>query len=133
MRYADVLLIHAEAILAGQESTSNQAALNSFNTIRERAGLGSLPSITLEDILHERRVEFAIEGDYWFDLGRIDRQMAIEIISNQERGTYSNDTPPEVYSQMFTPSAEDFTMPYPSSDVALNPLLLEEPQPYEFN
>jgi len=133
MRYADVLLIHAEAILAGQESTSNQAALNSFNTIRERAGLGSLPSITLEDILHERRVEFAIEGDYWFDLGRIDRQMAIEMISNQERGTYSNDTPPVIYSEMFTPTADDFTMPYPSSDVALNPLLLEEPQPYNFN
>ncbi|MBW2962729.1 RagB/SusD family nutrient uptake outer membrane protein [Mesonia aestuariivivens] len=133
MRYADVLLIHAEAILAGQESTSNVAALNSFNAIRERAGLGSLPSITLENILQERRLEFAIEGEYWFDLGRIDRQMAIEIISNQERGTYSNDTPPVIYSQKFTPSAEDFTMPYPSSDVALNPRLLEEPQPYNFN
>lgn len=132
MRYADVLLIHAEAILAGQPSTSDPAALDSFNTIRQRAGLGSFPSITLENILQERRIEFAIEGDYWFDLGRIDRQMAIEIISNQERGIYSNETG-EVYSENYTPSSEDFLMPYPSTDAALNPLLLEEPQPYDFN
>ncbi|GAA5029977.1 membrane protein [Marivirga lumbricoides] len=133
MRYADVLLIHAEAILAGGASTADEGALQSFNTIRQRAGLGTFPSITFEDILQERRVEFAIEGEYWFDLGRINRQQAIEIISNQERGTYSNDDPPVIYSQTYTPSSEDFTMPYPAVDVALNPLLLEDPVPYEFN
>ncbi len=133
MRYADVLLIHAEAILAGGASTTDGNALNSFNTIRQRAGLGSFPEITLDDILQERRVEFAIEGEYWFDLGRINRQMAINIISNQERGTYSNDVPPVIYSETYTPTAEDFKMPYPAVDVALNPLLLEEPVAYEFN
>lgn len=132
MRYADVLLIHAEAILAGAASTADAAALESFNTIRQRAGLGNFPSITLEDILQERRIEFAIEGDYWFDLGRIDRAMAINSISNQERGTYSNDGS-EVYSEMYIPSDEDFRMPYPASDVALNPLLLEPPVPYQFD
>ena len=58
--------------------------------------------------------------------------MAIEIISNQERGIYSNETG-EVYSENYTPSSDDFLMPYPSTDAALNPLLLEEPQPYDFN
>tara|TARA_R110002012_G_scaffold164510_1_gene326910 strand:- start:17007 stop:18563 length:1557 start_codon:yes stop_codon:yes gene_type:complete len=133
MRYADVLLINAEAILAGGSSTSDTQALESFNKVRLRAGLGTLPSITLDNILHERRVEFAIEGDYWFDLGRIDRQKAITIISNQERGTYSNDSPPVVFSEMYTPEANDFTLPYPATDVALNPRLLEDPVPYEFN
>ena len=133
MRYADVLLINAEAILAGAASTSDAQALESFNSVRLRAGLGSLPSITLDDILQERRIEFAIEGDYWFDLGRIDRQKAINIISNQERGTYSNEEPPEIFTEMYTPEAEDFLLPYPATDVALNPRLLEEPIPYEFN
>ncbi len=132
MRYADVLLIHAEAILAGAASTSDAAALESFNAIRQRAGLGNFPSITLDDILQERRIEFAIEGEYWFDLGRIDRSTAINIISNQERGTYSSDGS-EVYSESYTPSDGDFIMPYPAADVALNPLLLEPPVPYEFN
>ncbi len=133
MRYADVLLIHAEAILAGGASTDDPAALNSFNTIRQRAGLGSFPEITFDDILQERRVEFAIEGEYWFDLGRINRQLAIDIISNQERGTYSNDDPPVIYSEFYTPSSDNFKMPYPAVDVALNPLLLEEPVAYDFN
>ncbi|WP_031428263.1 RagB/SusD family nutrient uptake outer membrane protein [Flavimarina sp. Hel_I_48] len=132
MRYADVLLINAEAILAGGSSTSDPQALRSYNAVRQRAGLGNRPSITLEDILHERRIEFAIEGDYWFDLGRIDRQMAINIISNQERGTYSTDGTNEVFSEMYTPESSDFRYPYPTSDVALNPRLLEEPVPYDF-
>lgn len=132
MRYSDVLLINAEAILAGGASTSDPQALASFNAVRQRAGLGSFPSITLEDILHERRIEFAIEGDYWFDLGRINRQMAIDMISNQERGTYATDGSGEVYTEMYTPAADDFTLPYPSVDVALNPRLIEEPVPYDF-
>lgn len=132
MRHADVLLIYAEAVLGNSESTSDQSALDAFNSVRQRAGLGILPAITMDDILQERRVEFAIEGEYWFDLGRIDRNWAIEIMSNQERGTYSNDGS-EIFSENYTPTDEDFTMPFPSVDVALNPLLLEDPVPYEFN
>lgn len=133
MRYAEVLLIHAEAILAGGASTSDPAALNSFNSVRTRAGLGSFPSITFDDILKERRIELAIEGDYWFDLGRIDRSKAIDVISNQERGTFSNDDPNIIFSENYTPSIDDFILAYPASDVAINPLLLEPPVPYNFN
>lgn len=141
MRYADVLLIQAEAVLAGAASTSDPAALAPFNRVRQRAGLNPLPSITQNDILHERRVEFALEGDYWFDLCRMDgwsgilnneHPRAITLISNQERGIYSADNPPVTYSQRYTPTNANFLFPYPSTEVAQNPRLLQPPVPYEF-
>ena len=61
------------------------------------------------------------------------RIYSCSIISNQERGTYSNEEPPEIFTEMYTPEADDFLLPYPATDVALNPRLLEEPVPYEFN
>jgi len=127
MRYADVLLIHAEAILAGGASTSDAAALASFNAVRIRAGLGSFPSITFDNILHERRVEFAYEGEYWFDLGRIPRPKAIALVQAQNRG----DKNFAVYLTDVT--ASDFVLPYPSGDVIKNPKLAEPPVPYTFN
>ncbi|RAJ08554.1 putative outer membrane starch-binding protein [Chitinophaga skermanii] len=132
MRMAEVYLIHAEAILAGATSTSDAGALASFNKVRRRAGLGDKPSITLDDILHERRIELAIEGDYWFDLGRIDRAKAIGIINNQERGTYSNDSPPVIYSTKITITEDKFLFPIPTSETTKNPKFLEPPVPYKF-
>tara|TARA_R110002050_G_scaffold171113_2_gene303121 strand:- start:39089 stop:40678 length:1590 start_codon:yes stop_codon:yes gene_type:complete len=132
MRYAELLLIHAEAILAGGTSTSDTAALSSFNAVRNRAGLSSLTSITFEDIFNERRLELCFEGDYWFDLGRIDKADAITIMSAQNRGDRNG-------ALYFTPvystdhAANDFFMDYPDNDVAKNPKLLDAPVPYTFN
>jgi hypothetical protein len=126
MRYADLLLIHAEATLAGGSSTSDGGALASFNAVRNRAGLTSVTSITQDDIMLERRKELCFEGDYWFDLGRLPRAQAISIMGSQNRG---NRFTPESY----TPTEADFALPYPDNDVAKNPLLLEPPVPYQFN
>ncbi|MBO0593833.1 RagB/SusD family nutrient uptake outer membrane protein [Cellulophaga sp. E16_2] len=71
LRYADVLLMHVEAIMAGGASTNNAAALSSFQAVRDRAGLPTIVSIiTKEDLLIERRVELAFENQRWFDLLR---------------------------------------------------------------
>ena len=126
MRYAELLLIHAEAILAGNSSTSDANALNSYNSVRNRAGLSSVASFTFNDLFTERRKELAFEGDYWFDLGRITRSQAISIMSAQNRGDRLN-------AQYFTPENKDFTLPYPTNDVAKNPKLLEAPVTYTFN
>lgn len=126
MRYAELLLIHAEAILAGGASTSDAAALASFNAVRNRAGLGNFPSITFNDILHERRVELAFEGDYWFDLGRIPRSQAMAIVAAQNRGDKDNVI-------FITPDENDFILPYPSSELIKNPKLGEAPMPYVFD
>lgn len=71
LRYADVLLMHVEAIMAGGESTNSSAALSSFQAVRDRAGLTTTVStITKDELLVERRVELAFENQRWFDLLR---------------------------------------------------------------
>ncbi|GGG98448.1 membrane protein [Pedobacter zeae] len=138
MRYADVLLIEAEAVLAGAERTADDAALIPFNKIRRRAGLIPKTSITIADIYQERRMEFVFEADYWFDLGRLDgfnvtsHPKAIAIISNQERGIYSNTTPVVIWGQKYTPTDANFRLPYPTTETILNPKLLLPPVPYNF-
>ena len=79
IRYADVLLMHAEAAWHnGQEA----AARNSLNAVRARArGTNSnvLPDITvsgqplLQAIYRERRLELGLEGHRFFDLVRTGR------------------------------------------------------------
>jgi len=126
MRYADLLLIHAEATLAGGASTSDPGALASFNAVRNRAGLSSVTVITFADILKERRLELCFEGDYWFDLGRIPRSQAIAIMAAQNRGN-------QFSAEYYTPDNGDFLIDYPDNEVAKNPLLLQPPVPYNFN
>jgi len=131
MRYAELLLIHAEAVLAGAASTTDAAALNSINAVRKRAGLSVLNAVSFDDIFLERRKELCFEGDYWFDLGRIDKTKAIAIMSAQNRGDRHG-------ARYFTPiysddhAANDFYMDYPDNEVAKNPKLLQAPVPYTF-
>ncbi|MGC4129115.1 MAG: RagB/SusD family nutrient uptake outer membrane protein [Bergeyella sp.] len=125
MRYADVLLIYAEAVLGSGESTSDASALDAFNQVRTRAGLQPVTSFTKLDMLKERRCEFALEGEYWFDLGRYNRAEAISIMAAQNRGDKN-------WAVYYTPNDSDFLMPYPDAEVAKNPKLLEAPISYNF-
>ncbi len=66
-RYADVILMAAEAANElGQAST----AAGYVNQIRSRAGLGSYTGSLTDAIKHERRMEFAMEGERFYDLVR---------------------------------------------------------------
>lgn len=131
MRYAELLLIHAEAVLAGGASTSDAGALSSINAVRKRAGLSNLASVTFDDIFLERRKELCFEGDYWFDLGRIDKNKAIAIMSAQNRGDrYAERHYTPIYSDDH--ATNDFYMDYPDNEVAKNPKLLQAPVPYTF-
>lgn len=71
LRYADVLLMHVEATMAGGPATVDPDALASFQLVRDRAGLtASVATITKQDLLTERRVELAFENQRYFDLIR---------------------------------------------------------------
>ncbi|WP_282037713.1 RagB/SusD family nutrient uptake outer membrane protein [Saccharicrinis aurantiacus] len=138
MRYAEVLLIRAEAILGTATSTTDAIALGDINKVRARAGLPALTEITLDDILQERRMELAIEsGDRWFDLARIDRAKAIEILSNTDRAYLADRNDPESGSadggRFVVPKESDFLLPLPQVETDINPLLLDEAVPYDFN
>ena len=131
MRYAEVLLIKAEAVLNGAPFTTDPNALIPINTVRRRAGLPIKTVVTIDDILQERRVELALENKYWFDLKRIDRTKAIAIISNQERGINIGNNPNEVSSNKVVPSESDFLFPIPTGDSSF--LSKEDPVNYYAN
>ena len=71
IRYADVLLMFAEAMVSGAAITpeSGYTADAALNEVRSRAGLGAT-SATLETIQDERRAELALEENRFFDLVR---------------------------------------------------------------
>lgn len=62
-RYADVLLMKAEAILRGATATLNDTPESLVNQIRTCAQAPEVTSITLDELLDERAREFADE--YW--------------------------------------------------------------------
>lgn len=166
MRLADVYLIKAEAVMAGASTSTDPEALAAINKVRNRAGLGNLsiikrfysvanpnmakygafPSsavpltVLRDDIIDERRREFAFEDDFWFDLGRVDgfnvttHPKGIQMIKQQDRGTSDNSTPPVRYANEFNANVTDasFRLPYPATEVASNPKLKEAPVPYVF-
>jgi hypothetical protein len=70
LRYADVLLLYAEAILAGGNSTTDSRAIDAYNQVRLRAGLEETVNLTKDELLAERRVEFVYENQRLYDLIR---------------------------------------------------------------
>ncbi|MCQ6960220.1 RagB/SusD family nutrient uptake outer membrane protein [Mucilaginibacter aquariorum] len=124
LRYADVLLIYAEAVLAGGGSTSDAGALEAFNKVHNRAGLTSLTVLTNKDILHERKVEFAFEGDYWFDIQRQGFNDAKSIIASQERGTLNSNGQLTSFKATLSSAAQLF-LPIPQAETVQDPKLLE--------
>ncbi|HIC8755799.1 RagB/SusD family nutrient uptake outer membrane protein [Elizabethkingia anophelis] len=78
IRYADVLLSLAECRL---KTTGD--AITPINQVRIRAGISPLISVTLDDILLERRKEFYGEADRWFSVKRFG--MAKQIIESKGR------------------------------------------------
>ncbi len=67
MRYAEILLMRAEAALHVGDAGET---LNLLNSIRTRAGLPSLGAADESAVWTERRVELAMEQDRFFDLVR---------------------------------------------------------------
>jgi hypothetical protein len=82
IRYADVLLILAEAL--AEQGGDLSTAVGYMNQVRTRAGLTGYDFGTdlvtkqevLDAIFLERRLELAFEGEYWFDLVRTGRAAA---------------------------------------------------------
>ena len=82
LRYADVLLMKAEAL---NELGRTSEAEGPLNDVRARAGLPSVSGLSKdafrEKVLHERRMELAFEGQRWFDLIRVNNgQYAIDFL-----------------------------------------------------
>lgn len=140
LRLADVYLVYAEAAIGAQGSTNDATALDYYNTVRARAGLPPKSSLTFEELLLERRMEFALEGINWFDIKRYyyrDPAAALAYLNAMDRETtYYRDNGPnaadensiEGYilnppSNPITINAAQMWLPIPSAEVVANPLL----------
>ena len=79
LRYADVLLMYAEALNEIEyDASEGSLALKYLNDVRQRAGISNLTAKQLptqekfrKGILVERQREFPYEGQRWFDLVRM--------------------------------------------------------------
>jgi hypothetical protein len=73
LRYADVLLMYAEAVARGGPASAGDA-VSRLNEVRTRAGIPTI-SVTgqalVDSVLIERRRELAFEGHRWYDLSRL--------------------------------------------------------------
>ncbi|MBC7890623.1 MAG: RagB/SusD family nutrient uptake outer membrane protein [Sphingobacteriaceae bacterium] len=78
LRYADVLLMYAEAL---NEQGKAPEAVPFLNQIRKRAGLADKAALSQAEMRlaleQERRVELAFENHRWFDLLRTDRYLTV--------------------------------------------------------
>jgi starch-binding outer membrane protein, SusD/RagB family len=119
LRYADVLLLKAEAIL--QSGGSTTAAIELINNVRSRArATGTVPAnystsetntnTIMNWIMNERFIELAGEGQRWFDLRRWHMQGVI---------TLSSDFFSSNVGVNFSP-AKHLNMPIPNSELDVN-------------
>ena len=67
MRYAEVLLLYAEACL---QSGDNAQGAWAVNEIRKRAGLSTLANVDMNVLKKEKSYELWLEGSRWLDLVR---------------------------------------------------------------
>ena len=147
LRLSDIYLVYAEASLLTGDAP---AALEYVNRVRARAHASQLPSVTINDIWKERRLELALEGDNWYDYVRRSYYQVDEVIAEikaQRRshwdgitgvyrdyviadGTYKGpganpwDQSKIVYNdenELKDLKPEQFIMPFPTEDVVMNP------------
>lgn len=108
LRLSEMYLIVAECDLTSSPSN----ALTNINLVRKNRGLNNLSTVTLNDIIKERRVEFAFENLRWMDMRR----------------TPSTSNPSKSMATVFLEakkrSVNDELYPIPQSAINTNALLL---------
>ena len=121
MRYADVLLLYAEAL---NETGATEAAIDPLNEVRDRADIPLLSGMDQNSlrtaIQQERRVELCFEGHRWFDLLRTETMLSTMAAYKEKylvTGGY------QVGSYEVTPNKVLFPIPF--NEISLNPKLVQ--------
>lgn len=115
LRYADLLLIHAEALI--EQNQRLQDAVADINKVRTRPGV-NMPVIKLDNqqvlrerLRHERRVELALEGHRFFDMIRWGEAYAAPFFAAQGKTNFQFN--------------KHKRFPIPQAEIDLNPLLTQ--------
>ncbi|WP_225000076.1 RagB/SusD family nutrient uptake outer membrane protein [Cesiribacter sp. SM1] len=105
IRYAEILLMHAEALTQGATS-GVLSADEAVNLVRARVSMPPLSGVTLDDVLDEKYAEFAMEwGIRFYDLVRHNRTEELD------------------YGGRNYVEGEDRFLPYPLAQLDLLPQL----------
>lgn len=137
IRYSDVLLMSAEAKCENNDIAGGTAALNLVRQRAKNSSATPLDAVTLMPfpygtytsnqgdlrtaIRHERRVEFAMEGNRWWDLVR---WRTAEQVMNAYRQKYMDKEGKDM--SPFDPS-KHYLFPFPETQLNANPLLKQNP------
>ncbi|MEJ7780557.1 MAG: RagB/SusD family nutrient uptake outer membrane protein [Daejeonella sp.] len=120
LRYADVLLMYAEA--ENETSGPNQTVYDAVNLVRARPGV-NMPLVAVglskdqmrKAIMHERRVEFGMEGLRYWDLKRwhlLDQVIPTIVDPGSVRRKFDS---------------KNYLWPFPQSEIDRNPYLTQNP------
>lgn len=127
IRYADILLMYAEAL--NEQNAANVATAVPFvNRIRTRAGFTGaalLPTTLTQHALRiaiekERRLELNLEGHRWFDLVRTGRAIAVMNNHFTKYAIRLNATSPIVQID-----AHNLLFPVPIGEINTNPIITQ--------
>lgn len=128
LRYADVLLSKAEALVeTGGSISEAMAILNRIRTERDDVKISEIPlNLSREEarqkVRHERRIELALEGRYWSDVKRwkIGKELYPMSIYDHT-GSLIETKFPNGYLEYYD------LLPIPDSERSLNPNLEQNP------
>lgn len=125
LRYDDLLLLKAEALILGETPDLTGAAAI-IDQIRERAGVKKLTNAekgnkdTLFDVyVNERRLELACEGERWFDLVRLD------LVEKAMEAAQRNDPYRLPLAVPYT--VNSYLLPIPQDVLDTNPNVVQNP------
>lgn len=128
IRYADILLMYAEAM--NEANGPSQQVIDAINLVRERTGIEMPPIVNTfdqdglrEQIRHERRVELAGEGLRFFDIKRW-KIAHIVVPAQIVPGSVTESTPDGTH-RVF--EQKQYLWPIPQSEIDQNPLLDQNP------
>jgi len=119
IRYADVLLMYAEACMGSGDAAT---AKTYINKVRARVGLGEVEA-TDATLRHERRCELAMEGHRWFDIVRWN--IAAETIKAYEAGETTEYKAQVALGSGFQKGKHEI-LPIPYDEILLNPTKMEQ-------
>ncbi|RCW90337.1 RagB/SusD family nutrient uptake outer membrane protein [Winogradskyella arenosi] len=103
IRYAEILLMYAEALTQGASGSAGSAD-DAVNEVRARVGMPALTGVTTDDVMDEKFAELAMEwGVRYFDMIRLNK---FDELSYEGR----------------TFTADDKLLPYPQAQLDLLPL-----------
>lgn len=131
MRYAEVLLLAAEACVKIGDATNLNLAKTYINKVRTRAQLPSLNTVTLDDVKKEKRLELWLEGTRYQDLLRWGD--APTVLANQGQRVPVMATDGVTITYPFTNTVYGFKtgkhekLPFPTQEITVNKNIVQNP------